>query len=172
MSIRLFDIENGKVKASEHCYTIEILKQIMKAYPKNYTKVFTYYHYTCCLNDEDNPFANVPESDKEEIILKEIGADFSLDDELIIKGLELCKKLYSSPTYETYLSIKTMLEKFGKFMKTTPITDGKDGNILSLLRVAEKYDEVCKSFEARYKAFKEEQSSQTRGGQSLGYDQL
>lgn len=171
MSIRLFDIENGIVKASEHCYTINTLKDIMIQYPKDHNKIFTYFHYMCCLNDEENPFANTPEHEKEDLILNEVGGDFSTDEDLVYKGLTLCKKMYSTPTAEAYLDIKMMLEKLGKWMRTTPITDGRDGNVLSALRVAEKYDEVCKSFESRYKAFKEENSRQARGGQNMAYDQ-
>lgn len=167
MSIRLFEIENGIVKASEHCYTIDAFKQIMKEYPKDHNKIFAFYHYMCCLNDEENPFANTPEADKEELILKEVSGDFSTDEEMIYNGLQLCKKLYSTPTAEAYLDIKIALEKLGKYMRLSPITDGRDGNVMAILRVAEKYDEVCKSFESRYRAFKEENSRQARGGQNM-----
>lgn len=171
MAIRLFDIENGIVKASEHCYTIGTFKEIMKEYPKDHNKIFTFFHYMSCLNDEENPFANTPEHEKEELVLQEVGGDFTTDQELIYKGLTLAKKLYSTPTAETYLDIKIMLEKFGKYVRNTPITEGRDGNGPFMLRLAEKYDDVCKSFESRYKAFKEENSRSARGGQNLGYDQ-
>lgn len=172
MAIRLFDIENGIVKASEHCYTIDAFKKIMEEYPKDHNRIFAFYHYMCCLNDEENPFANTPEGEKEELILAEVGGEFSTDEDLVYKGLTLAKKMYSTPTAESYQDIKTALEKLGKWIRTTPITDGRDGNVLAILRVAEKYDEVCKSFESRYKAFKEENSRQARGGQNMAYDQL
>lgn len=171
MAIKLFDIENGKVKATEHCYTIQAFKRIIDEYPKDYTKVFAYFHYMSSLNDEDNPFANTPESDKEDMILKEVGGKFSVEDEAIFKGLEVAKKMYETPTYIAYLSIKTMLENLGKYMRTTSITDGRDGNIMSLLRTAKDYDEICRSFESRFKAFKDENSTTSRGGQAMGYDQ-
>lgn len=172
MAIRLFEIEGKTIKASEHCYTIETFRKIMEEYPKDHNKIFAFFHYMCCLNDEENPFANTPEADKEELILNEVGGEFSIDEELIHKGLDLCKKLYSTTTYETYLAIKVMLEKLGNYMKTTTLVDGREGNILSSLRVAKEYDDVCKSFESRYKAFKEENSSFARGGQNMSYDQL
>lgn len=171
MAIKLFDIENGKVKATEYCYTIEIFKKIIEKYPKDYTKIFAYFHFMCCLDDGDNPFANVPEADKEALILKEVGGDFTVEEELVFKGLELCKKLYETPTYLTYLSIKIMLENLGSYMRNTKFTDGRDGNVLSLIKAAEKYDDICKSFEARYKAFKEENSTTARGGANISYDQ-
>lgn len=171
MAIRLFDIENGKVKATEYCYTIETFKKIIDEYPEDYNKIFAFFHFMSSLDERDNPFANVPESDKEEMILKEIGGNFSVEEELIYKGLELTKKLYETTTYFAYLSIKVALEKLGKYLRTMTVVDGRDGNIGDILRAAEKYDNICKSFEARYKAFKEENSTTSRGGQDISYDQ-
>jgi len=34
--IKLFDIENGRIVPSEHCFTLTLLKQIMKDYPEDY----------------------------------------------------------------------------------------------------------------------------------------
>lgn len=171
MAIKLFDIEGGKVKATEHCYTIETFKKIIEEYPKDYTNIFAYFHYMSSLDDRDNPFANVPEADKEAMILKEVGGKFTTEEELVYKGLELTKKMYETTTYYAYLSIKIALEKLGKYMRTMTVVDGRDGNIGDILRTAEKYDNICKSFEARFKAFKEENSTTSRGGQDISYDQ-
>lgn len=171
MSIRLFDIQNGKVTPTEHCYTIKSLKIIMDNYKDDYLSIYAYLFYSSCLNDEENPFANVPENDKEEIILKEVGGDFSIDEEVIFQALETCKTLFSTPTYRLYLAAKIGIEKIRDHIQTSPIITGRDGNELSYLKYMERYDEVCKSFEARYKAFKEEQSTLSRGKNSLAYDQ-
>lgn len=171
MAVRLFDIENGKVKATEYCYTIGTFKQIIDEYPKDYNKIFAFFHFMSSLDDSDNPFANVPEADKEELVLKEVGGQFTPEEELVYKGLELTKKMYETPTYYAYLSIKMALEKLGRYLRIMTITDGRDGNIGDILRTAEKYDNICKSFDARYKAFKEENSTISRGGQATAYDQ-
>lgn len=172
MAIKLFDIENGKIKAGADCHNIETYKQIIKEYPKDYNKIFAYFHYMSSLDDGDNPFANTPEVDKEELILKEVGGNFTTEEELVYKGLELTKKLYETSTYYAYLSIKMALEKLGRYLRTMTITDGRDGNIGDILRTAEKYDSICRSFDARYKAFKEENSTISRGNQATAYDQL
>ncbi len=171
MAIRLFDIENGIVKATEHCYTIDTFKKIIEEYPKDYTNIFAYFHYMCSLDERDNPFANVPEADKEAMILKEVGGKFTVEEDLVFKGLELTRKLYETTTYYSYLSIKIALEKLGRYLRTMNVVDGRDGNIGDILRTAEKYDNICRSFDARYKAFKEENSTQSRGGQDISYDQ-
>ena len=103
MLVRIFDIENGKVIPSEHCYTLNFLKSIVDAYPKEYMKILQYLFYMSCPNPEMNPFFNVPEHEKEDIIVEEVGLDISLDDELIVNGLKMCKKLYETPTYRAYV---------------------------------------------------------------------
>jgi len=86
--IRLFDIQNGKVTASEHCYTLKFLKDIMDEYPDEHLRIYAYLFYMTCPNPDLNPFFDVPERDKEEIILQEVDADFSTDDELITHAIK------------------------------------------------------------------------------------
>ena len=52
MLIKLFDIQNGKVVPSEHCYTLKSLKKIMDEYPDTYLSVYQYVFYmtSCILN--------------------------------------------------------------------------------------------------------------------------
>jgi hypothetical protein len=170
MAIKLFDVRDGRAIASDFCYTIDIYKQIMAEYKEDFPAIFAYYQFMCELDEENNPFANVPESDKEEVILKEVSGNFSPDEDLVYKGLEFTKKLFETPTHSTYLTMKVALEKIGKYIRSTPITDGRDGNFMDIIRAAEKYDSVCRSFNERYKAFKEENSVRNRGGGYQSYD--
>jgi hypothetical protein len=169
--IRLFDIQNGKVIASEHCYTLKFLKDIMESYPDEYLQIYTYLFYMTCPNPDMNPFFDIPETDKEEIILKEINAEFSLDDKIILDALEMCKKMYQTPTYRAYLGIKIFLDNMARSMATEELTFGRDGSSPALLRMAEKYDGVRQSFKGVYKDLMDEQQSSVRGGQNLAYDQ-
>lgn len=169
--IRLFDISNGKVIPSEHCYTLKFLKDIMDEFPEDHLKIYTYLFYMTCPNPDMNPFFDIPETDKEEIILKEIDAEFSIDEESIVHGLKMCEKMYQTPTYRAYLGIKIFLDNMAKSMKTETLTFGRDGSAPALLRMAEKYDGVRQSFKGVYRDLMEEQQSSVRGGQNLAYDQ-
>ena len=100
MLIKLFDIVNNKVVPTEHCYTISSLKDIMELYPDDYLKVYTYLFYMTCPNPDLNPFFNVPEHEKEEIIMTEIDMDISTEDDLIIRAMSTCQKLYETPRIE------------------------------------------------------------------------
>lgn len=169
--VRLFDIQNGKVIASEHCYTLKTLKAVMDEYPEDYAKIYSYLFYMTCPNPDLNPFFDVPESDKEELILKEIDADFSTDEDCIVDGIKFCKKLYETPTYRAYAGIKSMLDRLAKYMETTEIEHGRDGNITALVNAAAKFEAIRQSFKGTLRDLEEEQQSQVRGGQNLAYDQ-
>ena len=169
--VRLFDIQNGQVVPSEHCYTLKSLNDIIVEYPLEYIKVFAYVFYMTCPNPDLNPFFDVPETDKEELILAEVDADFSTDDELISNAIKFCEKLYQTPTYRAYMGMKSMVERLAKYMETTEIEHGRDGNITALINAAAKFDQIRQSFKATYRDLQDEQQSQVRGGQNLAYDQ-
>jgi hypothetical protein len=171
MLIKLFDIVNNKVVPTEHCYTISSLNDIMTEYPEDYLKVYTYLFYMTCPNPDLNPFFNVPEHEKEEIIMSEIDMDISTEDDFIIRGMNTCKKLYETPTYRTYVGIKSMLDRLAHYMETTEIQGGRDGNITALVNAAAKFDQIRQSFKGAYKDLAEEQQSQVRGNIGLAYDQ-
>ena len=169
--VRLFDIQNGQVVPSEHCYTLSFLKRIMENYPIEHVKIYTYLFYMTCPNPDMNPFFDVPETDKEEMIVKEVDGDFSTDDEYIYAALQMCKKMYETPTYRAYQGIKIALDNMATFMATEKPTSGRDGSATALLRIAERFDQVRQSFKGVYRDLMEEQQSSVRGGQNLAYDQ-
>ena len=79
--------------------------------------------------------------------------------------------MYQTPTSRAYKGIASMLDKLGRYMETTPIEHGRDGNINSLVNAAAKYQQIRESFKGAYKDLQEEQQSNVRGGIGLGYDQ-
>lgn len=169
--IKFFELQNGKVIPTEHCYTIDWLKDIMDNYPENYLKIYAFVQYMTCPNDDLNPYFNMPEENKEEVILKDLGADFSSEEELIQKALAKAEIMYDTPTVRAYKGISTMLDRLATYMEKTPITHGRDGNINSLLAAGAKYDAIRNSFKGAYRDLKEEQQTRTRGGGQLAYDQ-
>lgn len=169
--VRLFDIQNGEVVPTEHCYTLKTLKMIMIEYPQNYLRVYAYLFYMTCPDGELNPFADAPESEKEELILSQLYVDFSTEDEVILEALTFCHKLYETPTTRAYMGIKSMLDRLAKYMESTPITHGRDGNITALVNTAAKFEMIRQSFKGAHKDLQEELKGHGRGGQEIAYDQ-
>lgn len=172
MLAKLFDVQNGKVIPSEHCYSIKSLKNIMDKYPDTYMSVYLFIFYMTCPDPDMNPFFNIPEHEKEELIIDEIELEESPEDESIINALKLCEDLYHTPTYRAYKGIKTMLDRLARYMEKTQIEHGRDGNLTALVNTAAKFDSIRQSFKGAYNDMKDEQKSQVRGGQGLAYDQM
>ena len=169
--VKIFDIVNGKVIPTEHCYVLKDLKKIIEKYPQTYLDVLAYVFYMTCPNPEQNPFFDVIEHEREALILQQINTSFSAEDAEIINALKFCEKLYETPTLRSYMGIKKMLDKLAKYMETAPIEAGRDGNIMALVNTAAKFEDIRQSFKGAYKDLLEEQQSTVRGGQQLAYDQ-
>jgi hypothetical protein len=169
--VRIFDIANGVVVPSEHCYTLKDLKAVMEAYPNGYVNAYAYIFYMTCPNPELNPFFDVVEHEKEDLILRQLTVDFSTEDEVIINAISFCKKMYETPTLRSYMGIKKMLDRLAKYMEDAPIEGGRNGNIGDLVNTAAKFEQIRVSFKGAYKDLMEEQQSSVRGGQQLAYDQ-
>jgi len=170
MIIRLFDVQNGTVVPTEHCYTLKALKEVMDNYPEDYLKIYQYLFYMTCPNPDLNPFFHTPEIDKEQLILNEIDAEFSTEDADISIALAFCQRMYETPTSRAYKGMASMLDRLAKYMETTSITAGRDGNINSLVAAAKNFNDIRASFKGVYKDLQEEQSSKVRGGIGLSYD--
>ena len=170
--VRLFDIQNDKIVPTEHCYTIKWLKDIMDEYSNDeeYLKVYSYLFYMTCLNPDLNPYFNMIEHEKEEIILEDVDAEFSTEDPLIRLALDRCEKLYETPTSRAYMGIKKALDNMATYMANTQITDGRDGNISQIRAVAKDFDAIRQSFKGAFRDLKDEQQSSVRGGKGLAYD--
>ena len=171
MIARLFDVQNGVVVPTEHCYTLKSLKDIMDNYPEDYLKIYQYLFYMTCPNPDMNPFFNVPHMDKEEQILNEIEAEFSPEDDDIYIALKACERMYETPTSRAYEGMQKALDRISRYLATAQITDGKDGNIAQIRALAKDFDGIRQSFKGVYKDLQEEQQSRVRGGQGIAYDQ-
>ena len=172
MLVRLFDVQNSKVIPTEHCYALPFLKAIMTEYPDTYLQVYQYIFYMSCPNTDMNPFFNLPEHEKEDIIIEEVKLEESPEDGKISYALDMCKKLYETPTYRAYVGIKSMLDRLGKYMEVTPIEHGRDGNINSMVNAAAKFENIRQSYKGAFSDMKQEQESSVRGGAGLAYDQM
>jgi hypothetical protein len=69
------------------------------------------------------------------------------------------------------MGIKAMLDRLAKYMETTEIEHGRDGNITALINAASKYEAIRQSFKGTLRDLQEEQSTTVRGNQRLAYDQ-
>lgn len=170
MMIKLFEVKNRMVIPSEHCYIIPQFKAVIDEYPEDHLKVLAYVFYMTCKNSE-NPYVNRPGDDLEEEILKDLEADFSTEDDVVLEALEKAKSLYETPSMRAYVAISKMLDNLAIFMETQEITDGRDGNITAMVSAAKNFSAVRKSFKEIAKDVEEESALRNRGGGKIAYDE-
>lgn len=169
MKVRLFEVQNRVVKPTEHCYMISWLKAIIDEWPEDHVKVLAYVFYMSNTSPE-NPYANIKEEDREEKILRDLQPKFDIEDSKILLAIDKCKDMYETPTQRAYDSIKMMLEKLNVYLQTTEITDGRDGNVTSMLRIAKEFKQVRDSFQGILEDVEKEQEVMARGKSKIPYD--
>lgn len=169
--IELFEIEGGKLIPTKHCYTLDFLKAVMDKYPKTYIKIYEYIQYTTCPYPVANPFFNIAEEERETEVLRHIKLETSLDDVVITTAKEGCAKLWDSRMAQAYKAMAIGVENIAAYIRVTKPSDGRDGNLASLLKAIEHYPKMREAFDKVETAFLESQkSTRTRGGEDTAYD--
>lgn len=169
--IKLFELDNGKIVPTEHCYTINFLKNIMDEYPDDYLKIYTYLFYMTYPYPDHNPYFNHDHAEKDENIMRDIGGTFDPDEKPIAKALIGLRRMYQTPITRAYDGISAMMDKIAVYLKDQPITNGRDGNGLFILNASIKFDAIRKSFKGTHDDLLEEQTGRARGGSQLAYDE-
>lgn len=166
----LFDILNGQVVINHNCLSIPELKAIYDKY-KNPIPAFNFLHY---LYSPKGPYCNVPEDDKEEVLITDFPGEYTTEDPEIIKARKKLETFLDTPTYRYYLDNKYLLEKLGKFARDTPITSGRDGNLTALNAQIKFVGKTILEFKILEKTVLqelEEGKARARGNKRIAYDQ-
>ena len=166
----IFDIENGHLVINTNCLLLPELKAIHDKY-KDPIPAFSFLHY---LYYPKGPYCNVPEEDKEEILLQDFPGEYSLEDPEMINAMNKFDLLCISPSYRYYLDTKCLMEKLAKYGRDNPITTGRDGNQSAMNMQVKNAGKTFIDFIAFEKLVQEEideYKSRVRGNKNLGYDQ-
>lgn len=168
-AVKLIDYEDGKVALTVHCHNLQFLKVLIDKYEKNALKVISYVFYMSYPRHE-NPYSNIPLSEKSELIAMDLGIDFSLDDKDIVVAIEKCAKMYDTPISRMYHSLSNALDKISDYFDEAEISDGKDGNLTQIINAAKNYGSIRDSFKKIKSDFDEENKVVTWAGKDKAYD--
>lgn len=166
----IFDIQNGQVVINHNCLSIPELKAVHDRY-ENSIPAFNFLHY---LYSPKGPYCNTPEDDKEEVLLTDFPGEYTLEDEEMIKAMEKLETFIMTTSYRYYLDNKYLLEKLGKFARTTTITSGRDGNLTALNAQARSTGKTLTEFKIMEKEISkelDEMKVKVRGSKRKAYDQ-
>jgi len=170
MIAEIFDIEDGHVVINPACLLIPELKAVHDFY-KESIPAFSFLHF---LYAPKGAYCNVPEEDKEEVLLADFPGEYTVEDDVMLKAMAKLDFLVMTPTYRYYLDNKVLLEKTGKFARTATITSGRDGNasvLQSQLKSVGKTISEFKELEKIVQKEIDEHKSRVRGEKRKAYDQ-
>jgi hypothetical protein len=166
----IFDVVNGAVAINPNCLLMPELKAVHDFY-EDPIPAFSFLYYKF---DPKGPYCNVPEEDKDEILLDDFPGDYTLEDDVMITAIEKLSSLVMSPTYRYYLDNKKLIEKLGKFAKDQPITAGRDGNINAMVAMIRNVGKTISEFKQLEKIVQQEldeHRARVRGDRRKAYDQ-
>lgn len=166
MTIKIFDISEGKVTINENVLLIPELKAIVDNY-EDPIPPLCFVHY---MTDPLGPYANLPTSQKEEIILEDYDGDYTVDDEPIYKAIEKLNKMYETPSMSLLRDAKVGLETLGNHLRVSRITEGKEGNFAGFIAALKSIGKISQEFRMLEKEVEEE--LRIRGGGEIGYDEI
>lgn len=172
MTVKLFEIDGDIAKPTALCYQVPYLKDIIDEYGENAIKIFRFFHYMWDLNPATNPYVNLAEEEKIEVITRNICPDIDIDDQLIKEGLELVGKLYETETYRIYKGFKRAMDKLATQISFVQISLYKDdGNAGEVDKAVRLYDNLKARLKESYQDLMDEMNVvNARGGGRRAYD--
>lgn len=166
----LFQVKNGKATITDHCRTNAYYNQIIKEHGEDISvKIFTVFQYMADLNPDTNPYSHLSEIDKLETIIRACAADLPLsvdwDDEILQEGIEITRKLFETPAYRKYLSVKSLNDKLIDTVHNASVSVNKDdGNMSELTKALSMLDATNESVKKAYSEFEAENGAVQRKG--------
>lgn len=171
---KLFDIRDGEVFPTEHCYAIYQLKHLIDHYQENAGRVLACIHYYISLNPEDNPFAYLPEEGRWAIIVTNVCPELlDVHDDLTLRdAIDICKELYETTEYKMYKAFKTLMDKLVTAIEgTNPNLTRDSGNMGQIKEAVKSYKDLKAAYKESFDEYmKTFNSNQIRGNMQEAYD--
>jgi len=172
MTPKLFDLVGGEIKPTEHCYTINSLRNVIDEYGDNAGKVFATIHYYLSLNPEDNPFAYLPEVGRWDQIIASICPELDLNNPIVEFAIEDARKAYETTLYKVFKSFKNLLDKLSVAIGDVNPNLSKDlGNMGQIKEAVKSYKELKAAYNDSFEEYMRSFDTVSgRGGTKTAYD--
>lgn len=149
--IKLFEVRETGIFPTEHCYTNTYLKGIIEEYGDNAGKVFAFMHYMKSANPTENPYFNVPDLQKREVIQHSVCPELDLDNDLVDYCLEIVEKLYETTFSRMYKASKRIMDELSYELSFVKLSiDAHDGNSGELLKAYKLYNDLKAGYKDAY----------------------
>lgn len=143
----LFKFVNGKATITDHARNIWYYDNLIDKYGEEVAvKLFTIFQYMADLNPATNPYVNVSEEEKLEVIIRSICPELDIsidwDDVEITECIELTRKLFETVTYRKFLASKILLDKITYEIEHVNVVLDKEGGNSAEIDKAYKLFEI------------------------------
>ena len=165
---KIFEYEDKRIKVTAEAFMIPELHEIIK---KHDLKAEPYLAYCHLMTAPTSPYANEPDDEKQDKVIFDViqtVGDFDIEDELLQPAVEKLEGLYTSTTKRYYDALKISIDKMAKYLKDTPITQGKEGNLGEIMRIQKEGALTIRNFKDIEKQVDEELKTKMRGKNDLG----
>lgn len=170
---KIFEMQGKAIIPKGDCYIILPIKNMFDKFPEEHLKLCAYLHYMNSMKPADNPYADIPISDRSDQIVSDLGIESNVEDPTIIRAISCVEDLYFTTFYGMYTGIKSSMDKIGKALKITEIDfNAREGNVGNIIRIAKDYESLRNSFKTSYKDYDEESGNvRVRGNSRLAIDE-
>lgn len=171
MITEIFTIEGGVVTPTIHCHIIPQFKKIIDNYPANHISMLAYCFYISCPYKTENPYADMEDAEREEILKR----DFFVfpDNQDVLDAVERMKKMWETRASRYLNKNRKNLEDIMDYIDSAPIIDGKDGNLDQRIKVAEKCAKIMSEYtQLEEQAEEEKNKLKTRANRKVGLGEL
>jgi hypothetical protein len=167
----------GKLVIDPCILAVKQFRDIWEA-DKDKTKAKTYSLFTglYLLYNPESPYKEYPEAEKvrqvEEQYLKPYKVKFK-DENYQELGRQYLEFLKTTPSQYLLEAAKEKVYDIANFIKKTPLSAGRDGNILQIINTMEKMVKIFASYDTLKKAIETEKLNMgsKRGNGEQGYDE-
>lgn len=127
----LFKFNDGLAYITDHARATWIYNEFIETHgEKIAVKLFIVFHYMADMS-MDNPYRNVNEVEKLEVIVRAICPELELEkvdwnDYAILEAIEFTRKTYETASYRKYLASKTIVDKLTTKLNTTYVDLSKE----------------------------------------------
>lgn len=156
--VKLFDIhQDGRFTPTEDVLGMNSFKNIFDEFGENSGKVLAYIHYMKDLNPATNPYANLSEEIKQEVIIRQTCPELDIIENITVEdALELVEQLYETDGYKMYKAFKSVWDKTAKMLYEEEMSMGVDGNAKDVQLIVKNYKDLRESLKLALQDFQDE----------------
>lgn len=176
MREKAFEIQNDLYILKPELKNIPFFKDMEDYFKEGVNKMYQYCDYMVNLSPIQNPFADYEEHAKSQQIQMFLQIEIYEEDLLIEQCMRFLEKIYATPNYRTYRSLKKLLDRYNTdidILSEQTLNYEAGGNAQGIITIVKNLEIVKKQLKIAKNDFLEEQGeTKGRGNGDFAYDEF